>query len=554
MSTGTPDPASLPNGSSLVPVRMVNEVVYCPRLFALEHINGEWADSADTIRGRTVHRRVDQPSSVPLPEGDEGDATPRAVRSVTLGSEALGVVAKVDLVEAVGNRVTPVDYKKGTVPDVPEGAHLPERVQVCAQGLLLREHGYDCDAGVLYFAGGRRRVEVPFTDELVAATRAAIEQARRILADDALPPPLVESPKCWGCSLVGLCLPDEQNLLNGATQQVRPLAPPREEGLPLYVEHQGAKLAKSGGEIVVKVEGKIVERATMVHTSRVVVTGSASVTTPLLHALTDKGIPLAVHGWSSRLVGSFVPASGHKVLGRIAQHRVAADPEGGLAIARRIVWGKIRNQRVLLRRNADELPERVLQLLQEQAEAALRARSLDELYGIEGSAARSYFEHFGRMLKGTALAEGFDLDGRNRRPPRDPVNALLSLAYAFLAREATNVLVGVGLDAWVGFLHRPRPGKPALSLDLMEEFRSVLADSVVVSVLNNGELRTDDFLVHRVGTSLKPPGRKRFIRAFERRLQGEATHPAFSTRMSYRRIVEVQARLLGKAILGEIEA
>ena len=540
--------------TEIVPARMLNEVVYCPRLFALEHMNGEWADSADTVRGRTVHRRVDRPSGTPLPDAGDDSDRPVAVRSVRLADEALGIAATIDLVESDGTRVTPVDYKKGTVPDVPEAAHLPERVQVCAQGLLLRAHGYTCDEGVLYFAGSRRRVRVPFTDALVAATQEALAEARRILARGVLPPPLVDSPKCWGCSLVGLCLPDEHNLLTGATGHVRPIAPRHEEGLPLYVEARGAKLSKSGGEIVVKADGKVVERVRLVDTSRVVVTGAASVTTPLMLALAERDVPLSLHTWSNKLAGSFRSASGHNVLGRIAQHRVASDPGQALYVARQIVSGKIRNQRVLLRRNASALPGDVLAHLQHFAEEALRAASVETLYGIEGTAARIYFQHLPHMLKQQALGAGFDFEGRNRRPPRDPVNALLSLAYAFLAREATNVLAGVGLDPWVGFLHRPRPGKPALALDLMEEFRPVLADSVVLQVLNNGALQPDDFVRRRIGTSLKASGRKAFIRAFERRLKSEATHPSFDTRMSYRRILEVQARLLAKTVLGEIAA
>ncbi|MEN0064330.1 MAG: CRISPR-associated endonuclease Cas1 [Myxococcota bacterium] len=538
--------------SQPIPVRMVNEVVYFARLFALEHLNGEWAESADTIRGRTVHRRVDRPSSKPLPAAEPPEAAPPQVRSVTLGCNELGLVGKLDLLEVDGTHVVPVDYKKGRVPDVPEHAYLPERVQVCAQGLLLRANGFHCDHAVLYFAESRRRVEVRFTDELIAETRKAIERAKAIVASGRLPEPLIDSPKCWGCSLVGLCLPDEHNVLNGRTDRVRMLAPKRDEGVPLYVEHRGAKLAKSGGEIVVKADGREIERVRMSDTSRVVVTGAASVTTPLLQALAAQDTPLSVHGWSNHVVGSFLPVSGHNVLGRMAQHRMANDARRSLAIAGRIVSGKVANQRVFLRRNAGYVDPDVLEELRELSERALRVSNLNELYGVEGRAARRYFEHFDRMLKSEAIQQGFDFEGRNRRPPKDPVNALLSLSYAFLVREVTSALVGVGLDAWVGFLHRPRPGKPALALDLMEEFRPVLADSVVVGALNNGTLGRDDFHVGRLGTTLLPTGRKAFIRAFERRMAQQATHPRFATRMSYRRILEVQARLLCKTVLEEI--
>jgi CRISPR-associated protein Cas1 len=496
-----------------------------------------------------VHRRVDQPTTVALPEPGAEDP-PDVVRSVSLTDEALGITAKIDLVEVDGGALVPVDYKVGRVPDIPDGAYEPERVQVCAQVLLLRAHGWEVPKGVLYFAGSRRRVDVVITQELVARTLAAVAEARAVQEAGELPPPLVDSPKCRGCSLVGICLPDEHNALLGRVDRVRPLIPAREEGLPLYVEARGGKLALEGGEIVVKVEGRVVDRVRIVDTSRVVVTGAVSITTPLLLALAEREVPVAIHGWGDQLRGWFAPASGKNVLARIAQHRVAADPQRSLELARRIVHGKIANQRVLLRRNGTDVDDRALALLATYAEDALRAPSIPSLLGTEGSAARTYFGQFRTMLKDRAV--DFDLDGRNRRPPKDPVNALLSLGYAFLAREVTNVLVTVGLDAWVGFLHQPRPGRPALSLDLMEEFRPLIAESVVLQVLNGGMIGPSDFDVQHVGTFLRDAGRRSFIRTFERRLAEEATHPVFGTKLSYRRIVEVQARLLAKAVTGEL--
>src|SRR5690606_38835341 len=146
--------------------------------------------------------------------------------------------------------------------------------------------------GVLYFSGSRRRVEVPFTDELVATTLAAVRDARAIIESGVLPPPLVDSPRCQGCSLVGICLPDETNHLNGRTQRVRTLIPARDEGVPLYVEARGAKVARQGGEIVVKAEDRVIERVRISDTSRVVVTGAAAMTTPLMLTLLEQDVPV----------------------------------------------------------------------------------------------------------------------------------------------------------------------------------------------------------------------------------------------------------------------
>lgn len=536
-----------------VPARMLNEVAYCPRLFALEWLNREWADSADTVEGRTVHRGTDVETVAGLPEPDD-DGRPRVLRSVLLGDEALGIVARIDLVEADGGEAVPVDYKKGSPPDLPEGAWEPERVQLCAQGLLLRAHGYRCEHGFIWFAETRRRVEVRFDGALVARTLELRDVARAIATEAGLPPPLRDSPKCDGCSLVGICLPDEHYALLEEGAPVRPLYPARDDGMPLYVRLQGGSLSKDGEEIVVRERGKKeVARARIAETSRVAVLGNVTVTTPLLRELAYRDIPVAFHGHSGWFFGSFAPSTGRNVMTRIAQHRAAADPQRSLALARSFVHAKILNSRVLLRRNGEDVPDDALLRLNELAADATRAESLDSLFGIEGMSARLYFEQFSRMVK-TDMREAFAMDGRNRRPPRDAVNALLSFAYACLVRELTVILGQIGFDPYVGFLHQPRYGRPALPLDLMEEFRPIIADSVVINAINNEVVQAGDFLVRPTGVSLSDGARTRFIGVYERRMDELATHPTFGTRLSYRRILEVQGRLLGKVLLGELPA
>lgn len=534
----------------LLPVRMLNEAVYCPRLFALEHLNQEWADSGDTVRGRTVHKRVDEPGRTVMPEVDEG--APKTVRSVHLGDPALGLVARIDLVEAQEGRAIPIDYKKGRKPDVPEGAWEPERVQVCAQGLLLRAHGYQSDHGLLYFAESKDKVEVAFSEGLISSTLEHLAAARRIMEAGVLPEPLVNSPRCWRCSLNGICLPDEQNLLSGKAAEVRPLLPPRDDGVPVYAVFQGGAVGLDHEELVLKDRGQEVGRARLAETSRLVVMGNVSVTTPLLRELADRDVPVSFHSFGGWFWGLMTPASGRNVLTRIAQFRAALDPARALGLSRVFVHSKILNSRVLLRRNLD-VPEERLQRFKEIAEDALKAPSLDVLLGLEGGAARMYFELFGTAIRND-LRETFHFDQRNRRPPRDPVNALLSFAYACLARELTNILHGIGMDPFVGFLHQPRYGRPSLALDLMEEFRPVLADSVVLRAINTSMVTVNDFVIQPTGVALTDGGRRRFIQAWEHRLDELATHPTFETRLSYRRILEVQARLLGKHLLGDLEA
>jgi CRISP-associated protein Cas1 len=194
---------------------MLNEFTYCARLGYLEWVQGEFADNDDTVEGRYHHRNVDRTRQ--RARRDDGDAAVAKIheRSVWLGSESLGLSAKIDLLEGEGRRVTPVDYKRGKRRHVPRGAYEPELVQLCAQGLLLRDHSYECDEGVLFFVSSRERVKVVFDDELIARTVELAAQMRAVTTAELIPPPLVDSPKCPRCSLVSICLRDEVRYLTG---------------------------------------------------------------------------------------------------------------------------------------------------------------------------------------------------------------------------------------------------------------------------------------------------------------------------------------------------
>jgi len=217
---------------------MVNEFQYCPRLAYLEWVQGEWAESADTVEGRGVHRCVDRgPGALPEPE-EISDEDRIHARSVTLSSERLGLIAKLDLIEGEDGSLQPVDYKRGRRPHVSAGAWEPELVQLCVQGLILEDNGYSCSEGALYFRESRERVRVRFDDALRSKALAAVHGLRLVAAGGRIPPPLEDSPKCPRCSLVGICLPDEVNFFRHGTAP-RPLAVDLELALPVYV-HAGS--------------------------------------------------------------------------------------------------------------------------------------------------------------------------------------------------------------------------------------------------------------------------------------------------------------------------
>ena len=542
--------------SPLIPARILNEFVYCPRLAYLEWVQKEWEHSSDTVEGRHVHRRVDQAGGT-LPDSDDTSGEPTVARSVELSSERLDLIAKMDLVEAENGEVKPVDYKRGKRPHVPRHAYDPERVQLCAQGLLLEEHGYRCTEGILYFAGSRERVRVPFDDELRALTLDSLKRLRSTVEEGNVPPPLEDSPKCPRCSLVGICLPDEVNRLRSGSADVRPLSVRQTRGLPVYVQSHRGKVAKQGHRLAITKDDDETTFVRLADTSQLVVMGNVYVSTPTLHELMRRNIPVTWQSYGGWFLGHTVGAGHANVELRTAQYRGSFADEVCLSLARGWVQAKIRNSRTLLRRNwrRGDTREEVLKDLKRLGERAGRVRGIASLLGVEGAAAARYFQHFEGMLREAADPKmSFEMQHRNRRPPSDPVNALLSFGYAMLTRAFVTVLSATGFDPYRGYYHQPRYGRPALALDMMEPFRPLIVDSVVVTAINNGEVRPTDFVRTPVGVNLSDSGRKRFIRVFERRLSQEVTHPLFGYRVEYRRLLEVQARLLGRFLLGEIPA
>ncbi len=555
----------LPEGAPLLPARMVNEYVYCPRLAYLEWVQGEWKESADTVAGAYAHRRVDREDR-PLPPAEElHEAGQPRTRSVALSSSRLGLIARIDLVESDGDTVVPVDYKRGKRPHVPAGAYEPERVQLCVQGLLLEENGYRCVEGALYFAESRERVRVVFDDDLRAATRRSVGGLRMVAASGRIPPPLQDSPKCPRCSLVSICLPDEVNYFHRTGVTPRPISVRHDEALPLYVQSNNARLAKKGETITITEEDGPVTTARLLHVSQVVLMGNIRMTTPCLHELMRREIPVSWHSYGGWFLGHTAGVGHKNVELREAQYRASFAPAASLSIARSLVAAKVRNARTMIRRNwrgEADARQPVLGTLRRSAERARAAPDGNTLLGLEGEAAAVYFRAFSALLKVPDAENAgdappalpiFRFERRNRRPPTDPVNALLSFAYAMLTRTFTVTLSAIGFDPYLGFYHRPRYGRPALALDLMEPFRPIVADSTVLQAINNGEVRPDDFLHGGAGTALKPAGRKRFIAAFERRLAQETTHPVFGYRLTMRRLIEVQGRLFARFLMGEIK-
>jgi CRISPR-associated protein Cas1 len=565
-----------------LPARMVNEFVYCPRLFYYEWVEGLFRPSADTEEGKLQHQRVDREGKgLPAPEelGEERIHS----RSVTLASTAHRLIAKMDLIEVKDGVATPVDYKHGKPVETADGIQLwpADRAQLAVQGIILHANGYRSEEGIVYYAKTRQRVRVPFSRELMDETLRLAEQAWATAAAADAPPPLEDSPKCNGCSLAPLCLPDETNALREAPgddepvqlslfeapdssaprkrpeRAVRRLVTARDELRPLYLNTQGLRVGKTGHLLQVREKEALRQEVRIGELCQVGLMGNIQLSTQAIQALCEAEVPVCYFSQGGWFYGITTGLSTKNVFLRKIQFRLA-DHEGFcLRLARRLVAGKIRNQRTMLLRNHIEPPAAALREMKQMAERAEGAAEMEELLGLEGNAARAYFGAFSGMIKAGQEGEEaapfrFDFNGRNRRPPRDPVNALLSLAYSVLTKDLTIACYAVGFDPMMGFYHQPRFGRPALALDLMEPFRPLIADSAVLNAVNTRMVTPEDFVAAGESVALTQEGRKNFYRAYELRMDSLVTHPLFEYRVSYRRLLEIQARLLARVLQGEI--
>lgn len=327
----------------------------------------------------------------------------------------------------------------------------------------------------------------------------------------------------------------------------------------LYVTRQDAYLRKDGETVVVE-QGQQILLRLPIHTLSGIVTFGNVMTSPyLLNLCAERGVCvtfMSEHGkFLARVEG---PVSGNVRL-RLAQTRAYENPDRKGDIARSFVIGKVFNARaVLMRRMRDhgETPE-VSAAVQQLADALARLREsapdASRIRGLEGEAAANYFSVFNNLL--VAQRESFTITSRNRRPPTDPMNALLSYLYTLLAHECRSALEGVGLDPQIGFLHEIRPGRPALALDLMEEFRALLADRTAVSLVNLRQLSPRDFKTTETGAVLMgEDARKTVLAVWQKKKQEEIIHPFLEEKVPIGLLPHLQALLLARFLRGDLDA
>lgn len=327
----------------------------------------------------------------------------------------------------------------------------------------------------------------------------------------------------------------------------------------LYVQTQGTYLRLDHDTLKLEVERETKFQIPLHHLGGIVMFGNILISPFLIHRCADDGrsiVWLSEHGqFKARLAAS---TTGNVLLRR-SQHEALRETDSTLLIARHVVAGKLQNARsVLMRaaREADTPGDRTAlstaaKIHAEAIHSAEKASDIDKLRGTEGYAAKSYFAAFTNMIR--THRDAFKLTERSRKPPRDPINALLSFVYTLLVGECIAACESVGLDPQMGFLHSLRPGRPALALDLMEELRVPIADRLVLTLINRSQIKPDDFMERPGGAiHIKEDARKVLLAAYQKRKQEEISHLIVNSKVPFGLIAHVQARLLARHLRGDV--
>ena len=330
----------------------------------------------------------------------------------------------------------------------------------------------------------------------------------------------------------------------------------------LYVMTQGAYLSLDHETVRVEVNGDLKLQVPLHHLGSIVTMGNVMISPFFLGKCADDGRSVVILDRNGRYKCRMVGKTSGNVLLRQAQYLAGQDPVRTTAIAAAMTAGKVKNARNVLMRSAreagDPVEEKQLRKSAEvQAEALFHLktpRDVDHVRGLEGEAAAAYFDVFALMMK-PAERDSLPMNGRNRRPPLDPVNALISFLYTLLLNDCISALEAVGLDPQMGFLHVPRPGRPSLGLDLMEEYRAFLADRLAITLINRKQVTIEHFEPRPGGAVyLNEKGRKEVLAAWQKRKQEEVEHPLLAEKLPIGLLPYLQARLLARHLRGDLES
>lgn len=541
------DPAFDPDPP--IRVMALHALLYCERLFYLEEVEEIRIADASVYAGRTLHEELGAP-----------DESGTEQRNFNVSSPSLGLVGKVDAARHRDGGWVPYEHKRGRARRAADGtpeAWPSDAIQVSSYGMLLEEEvGRPVVEGRIRYHADNVTVRVPLDDGAREAVHSAIERARALRASPERPPVTENENLCLHCSLAPVCLPEEARLARDPSREPLRLFPPSPEGQVIHVVSPRARVRRSGQSLVIETEEPGKQTLPIHNVDALVIHGNGQVTTQALHLCASEDIPVHWLTTGGRYSAGLATGPG-QVQRRLRQYHALSDPGVCLRLARRLAHARVEGQiRYLLRgtrskRERTEDFEAHLATMREQLALIPRSEGIDAVRGHEGAAAREYFTLLPTLLA-PEVPGLFHPAGRNRRPPRDRFNALLSFGYALLYRSVLQAAVAVGLEPALGFFHTPRSAAHPLILDVMELFRVPIWDVVVIGSLNRRQWDPiADFATARDQVWLSESGRRKAIDLYEGRLLEVWKHPVTRYSLSYARTIELEMRLLEKEWTGE---
>jgi CRISPR-associated protein Cas1 len=528
-------------------VSALHALAYCPRLFYLEEVEELYTQDAAVFAGRRLHAELAKS------EDEDWD-------ELSLESPDLGLRGRVDALRTRDGQVIPYEHKRGRChrgSNRQAQAWESDRIQVLAYALLIETVlGIPVPEGRIRYHADNVLVHVPLDAAGRQAVHDAIQRARHLRQATQRPPVTDNERLCTRCSLAPVCLPEETRLAHNPDYPAMRLFPRDDDREILHILEPGTCVGKTGEQIKITPRDQPVQKIPARQIGQLVLHSFSQISTQAMHLCADQQIGLHFISGGGRYIGSFDTRQG-SIQRRIRQYQALTTPETCLHLAQKLVVCRGQSQRKFLmrgQRGRAEVPEPLTQTIEQMQRLIKqldRAPSLDSLLGLEGNLAAHYFSALPLLLSDNTPSE-LRFSGRNRRPPQDRFNTLLGFGYALLLKDVMNAILTVGLEPALGFYHQPRTQAPPLALDLMEIFRVPLVDMPIIASINRNQwdIHTD-FEVHKTHIWLSDSGKRKFIDIYEKRKQETWKHPTTNYSLTYRRLLELEVRLLEKEWSGE---
>lgn len=528
-------------------VSALHAFAYCPRLFYLEEVEELYTQDAAVFAGRRLHEEIDK-----LEDEEWQD--------LYLEDEHLGLRGRVDALRTRDGQTIPYEHKRGRCHrddnNQPQ-AWESDRLQILAYCCLIEAAlGITVPEGRIRYHADNVLIHIPFDETGRRLVTEAIQQARELRKSPYRPGVIDNEHLCSRCSLSPVCLPEEARLAHNKEWHPVRLFPQDDERQIIHILEPGTRVGRTGEQLKISRRNEPDEKVSIGQVSQVVLHSFSQISTQAVHFLAYKEIGIHFVSGGGRYIGSLDTRQG-SIQRRIRQYQALSQSDFCLELARKLVTCRGEGQRKFLmrgkRNRKGDFPE--LEKTIAQMKVVLKQvphiRSLDSLLGIEGNLAALYFGALPNLL-GADVPESLVFAGRNRRPPKDRFNALLSFGYSLLIKDVMNAILSVGLEAALGFYHQPRTQAPPLALDLMEIFRVPLVDMPVVTSINRSQWDVEaDFDVRGQQVWLSDTGRRKFINLYEQRKAETWKHPVTGYSLTYRRLIELEVRLLEKEWCGE---